>query len=116
MPPQRPGTFFSVFLINQSLNLLITRTQALEPTGRIRCETIGNDSLALGVVLLDGDQEHRAGTCFRRLARHDGPPLLSRKTKEHALNRPSDNGALPQGQVDAPWLRIVLAVCAGLLF
>ncbi len=36
--------------------------------------------------------------------------------EEDALNRSGDDGALPQGEVDAPGLRVLRAMCAGLFF
>ena len=42
--------------------------------------------------------------------------LLLFKPEQDALNRPGDDGALPQGEVDAPGLRVLSAMCAGLFF
>jgi len=43
-------------------------------------------------------------------------PTLSRESEEDALNRPGDDGALSQGQVDTSGLRVVVVVYAGLFF
>jgi len=44
------------------------------------------------------------------------PPRLLRKAEEEALDRFGDDGTLPQGEVDAPWFRVLCAVCAGFFF
>ena len=42
--------------------------------------------------------------------------MLVRETEEDALDLLSDDGALPQGEVNTPWLRVLCTVCAGLFF
>ncbi len=44
------------------------------------------------------------------------PPRLLREAEEDALDRFGDDGTLPQGEVDAPWLRVLGAVCVGFFF
>jgi len=42
--------------------------------------------------------------------------MLLGKAEEDALDRFGDDGTLPQGEVDALWLRVLGSVCAGFFF
>ncbi len=42
--------------------------------------------------------------------------MLVREPEEDALDLLSDDGALPQIEVNAPWLRVLRTVRAGLFF
>ena len=60
----------------------------------------------VSVLRADGARRHQGISCADDAL----------KTEEHALNRLGEDGGLPQVQVDAPGLRVVFAVGAGLIF